>query len=76
MPTGNDLDVTEQVKFGDDDDKYLSLTQCVCGRVFRPWIAILSIYRDCAVWQCPECGRELYFRSTIRVYEVNDADGE
>lgn len=65
-----DKDVTNLTKFGLNDDEYLPLLQCVCGAGFDPWDFILSIYEDTSK-QCPICHRKLYFKSTIRIYEVN-----
>jgi hypothetical protein len=67
----HDLDVTDQVKFLNSEDEMLPLTQCICGQVFEPWDFTLGIYRG-LVRPCPSCGRQLYFRVNVRVYEVQD----
>lgn len=64
-----DKDVTDQVDFSYNDDECLPLTKCVCGKTWNTWTYILSIYRDTA-HECPQCGRRLYFRPHIKVYEV------
>ena len=59
-----DTDVTDRVRgssVADVDAIYLD--KCVCGGDGR-WI-----YDD-EVWICPECGARLYFKQTVRVYEV------
>ena len=62
-----DRDVTDQVDFGGVDGEYLPLTKCVCGARFEIWEHILDISHDGSA--CPFCGRSLYFRCSIRVYE-------
>lgn len=64
------IDVTKQVEFGTPDDELLPLTRCVCGQDFHLWDQSLSIYKD-DCWQCPQCGRKLYFRNGIKVYMEN-----
>lgn len=66
-----DIDVTAQVDFGAVDDELLPIVQCVCGAKFASWKQILSIYRD-APWSCPQCGTRLYFRNSLRVYQVGN----
>jgi hypothetical protein len=69
-----DKDVTAQVDFGLNDDEILPLTKCVCGAKWSMWGGpYLSIYRD-TPYGCPECGRKMYFRISIRVFEVKDAE--
>lgn len=64
-----DKDITEQVEFGGIDEESLSLNRCVCGKEFDYWECILSNYNDMPT-KCPQCGREMYFGVTIKVYEV------
>jgi len=64
-----DIDVTDQVYFGQSDDESLPLTKCVCGKEHEPWDVILHIERD-DISPCDNCGRKLYWRGTIKVYEV------
>ena len=65
-----DRDVTELVRIGNIDDEALSIGKCVCGAEFdKPWHFSISIYRDTA-YQCPGCGRKLYFRQSVSVFEV------
>jgi len=64
-----DKDVTPQVSFAEIDGESLPLTKCVCGEQFVPWEFIISIYREGAN-DCRKCGRKLYFRASIKVYEV------
>lgn len=69
------IDVTANVEFGNPDDECLPLTRCVCGAEFEPWTNIISIYDDPAFMEpCPKCGRLLYFRATITVYERKGDD--
>jgi hypothetical protein len=65
----SDIDVTDWVAFHGNDDEHLPLVKCVCGQRFQAWDFILGIYREWAK-ECPNCGRKLYFRNDIRVYEV------
>ena len=62
--------VTDRVDFENNDDECLPLTKCACGMRYESWEFIISIYRDFAT-RC-DCGRQLYFRNSIRVYEVID----
>jgi DNA-directed RNA polymerase subunit RPC12/RpoP len=61
------FDVTDKVKFGENDSEFLPLKKCVCGKEFDFWEKILSIYPDAAV-KCRNCGRKLYFKVSIRVF--------
>lgn len=63
-----DKDITEHVSIGEIDGESLSLEKCVCGREFKSWDFVMSIYRDQAN-QC-DCGRRLYFSNKVTVYEV------
>ena len=62
-------DITDLVDFGLNDDECLPLTRCVCGQVFKRWEFIISIYPDMAD-ECPNCGRKLYFKVAIMIFEV------
>lgn len=64
-----DLDVTDRVKCDNNDGELLPLTKCVCGKKFTPWDFVLGIYRDDPN-ECDRCGRKLYFRNKITVYQV------
>ena len=66
-----DLDVTDDVEFGNNDDEALPIKRCVCGLRFGLWNFIISIYRDMP-HKCNGCGRRLYFSNAIRVYQVVD----
>ncbi len=63
-----DKDITDCVRFGNSDDESLPLTQCVCGKKFGMWHTVISIYRD-DPWEC-SCGRKLYFKNSVSVYEI------
>jgi hypothetical protein len=67
----NDIDVTNQVDFHNNDDEFLPLTKCACGQKFEPWDFSINIYREDAR-TCTNCGRKLYFRLDIKVFEVHD----
>jgi len=66
-----DTDVTAQVEFGSVDGETLPLDRCVCGYRFGHWDEMLSVYRD-DPWICPACGRKLYFKQKITVWEKRD----
>jgi len=63
------INVTHLVDFYENDGECLPITKCVCGQMFEPWEFFISIYKDIA-YACPTCGRKLYFRADITVYEV------
>jgi hypothetical protein len=67
-------DVTDLVKFGDNDGEFLPLEKCICGKVFDSWDFILKIYPDMAK-KCI-CGRKYYFQNKITIFEVTDEWGE
>jgi len=64
-------DVTALVEFGLNDDEYLPLYKCVCGKEFNYWDHVISIYPEYSK-ECEFCHRKLYFGLTIRVYEVEE----
>lgn len=66
-----DKDVTDQVEFNLNDDECLPLTKCVCGVEFESWNFILGVYKDDPK-ECPNCKRKLYFKPSIRVYEIEE----
>jgi DNA-directed RNA polymerase subunit RPC12/RpoP len=61
-------DVTDKVAFLNNDDELLPIIKCVCGQKFEPWTFIISIYKDDPT-ECQSCGRKLFFRNMIRVFE-------
>ena len=65
----NDIDITRTVDYGSVDDELLPLYECACGEKFESWTFVISIYRDTAR-ECPNCGRKMYFRNRIVVFEV------
>ena len=65
----NDKDITSQVQFGGVDGELLPLTKCACGQEFDYWDFVLSIYRV-EPDVCPNCGRKMYFKLEVTVYEV------
>lgn len=64
-------DVTDLVDFGNSEDEYLPMLKCICGQKFGMWEHSISIYKDDAV-ECPNCGKRLFFRSSIKVYQVEE----
>jgi len=64
-----DKNISNLIRIGDVDGESLPLIRCVCGIEFPEWTFILGIYRDNA-HQCPHCGRQMYFRNNIKVYEI------
>ncbi len=65
------IDVTDQVHYTWPDDESLPITKCVCGATFPAWEFTISIYADQA-YQCPNCGRKLFYRNAIKVFEVQE----
>lgn len=57
------------VSLGDPDGEAAPVLTCVCGTTHRPWEVFISIYDDSAR-PMPCCGRRLYFRNSVRVYQV------
>lgn len=67
--TKQKTDVTKEVQFEMNENEYLPVTKCVCGMKFYPWKFVISIYEDSPT-VCPHCGRKLFFRPTVQVFEV------
>ena len=70
-----DKDITNEVEFNLNDDECLPLTKCACGLEFEAWNFIVGVYRDSPAI-CPECGRKMYFKAGIKVYEVEEKKEE
>ena len=68
-------DVTTMVDFGSPDDECLPIFKCICGKVFEEWSEVISIYED-DPWACPECMREYFFTSTVKVFQVVEESKE
>jgi len=66
-----DKDVTEHVEYYNFEQESMAITQCVCGAEFEPWKFNIYISREEAE-RCPQCGRALYFRAHVCVYEVTE----
>lgn len=64
-----DLEITKQVEIGYFEEEDLVLKRCVCGKKFEDWDFVLHPYDDTAN-TCDGCGRMLYFRVDIHVYEI------
>ena len=67
----NDDDVTSVVKFENNDDELLPITECMCGAEFKTWEFTINIYRDDAN-KCPKCNRSFYFTNSIHIYVKGD----
>jgi len=65
------VDVTDKVDFGINDDESLPLTTCVCGAAFETWSQIMGMGPE-RPWTCPQCGAKLFFRLSIRVFQVRE----
>ncbi len=61
-------DVTDNTEFGSNDDEFLPIYKCICGRKFRPWEFILQADSE-SLQECPECGGKFYFKNTIQIFE-------
>jgi len=64
-----DIDITDKTRWGDIDGESLALTQCTCGKEFGYWDFIIGPYRE---WphHCPDCGRALYFKIHVQIFEI------
>jgi len=68
-------DVTDQVEFGFNDGESLPLIKCVCGATFEAWDGpILGLESPWNVQpdSCPKCARQFVFKTTLRVFEVEE----
>jgi len=65
------IDITDKVSFEGNDDESLPITKCICGAEFKAWSFSISIYKENPK-QCPACGRKLFFKPMIRVYEITN----
>ena len=68
-------DVTNKVRFLNNDDEYLPIVQCICGKKFNPWDFIISIYPTDPT-ECPKCSRKLFFKLNIQVFEIMEEKNE
>ena len=64
-------DVTDQVEFGWNDDEFLPITRCICGKQYKLWELSLSIYKHITKTM-PCCGAKLYFSLSTKVHKVTD----
>ena len=62
-------DVTDKVRFDNNDDESLQVTKCICGAQFGSWNFVVHVYED-EPDECPMCGRKFYFKNDIRVFLV------
>lgn len=65
------IDITNQCKFEENDGDLLPLIQCICGKRYKYWQAILKPYYN-DLFKC-ECGRKLMFRNEIKIYEIKES---
>lgn len=63
--------VTDKVEFGYNDNSYLPILKCVCGKTFGWWYFVISTDKD-DPYECSECGARLYFEINVNVYQVED----
>ncbi len=68
-----DIDITDRVKYDLSDGEALPIVKCVCGNEFPSWKFIIKMDRD-EPRMCRKCGRRMYFRAEIKVYEVVDGE--
>jgi len=68
-------DITGKVWFCTNDDEYLPIHKCLCGKTFGSWEFVISIYKDTPT-TCPSCGAKLYFSNEIRVYQMTEENNE
>ena len=62
-------DVTREMDFFVNDDEYLPIIKCKCGKRFDDWDFIIDIYKD-SENKCPKCNSRFYFENRIKIYEV------
>ena len=67
IPT--EKDITDDVGFGYPDDEMLPLNMCACGHRFNYWEFMVPMSKEYPS-ECPHCRRKLFFRQTIKVFEV------
>lgn len=63
------VDVTDKVEYYLNDDEVLPILKCICGKEYKPWIFLISIYPDNPDI-CENCGRKFFFRPSIKIFEV------
>lgn len=66
-------DITDQVKFSSIDGECMPLLKCACGKTWDDWDFILGDDEDHPS-KCFNCGRWLFFRAHVKVYEVKGYD--
>jgi len=63
------IDITQKVRFGQQDGDHLPITRCVCHAEFHPGQFVINIHQHNAM-SCPNCGRRLCWNGNVRVYEL------
>lgn len=64
-------DVTDRVEYGNPDDEYLPIHECVCGHKFDYWDLSISVYADDPK-ECPHCGVRMFFSVSVKVFRVDE----
>jgi DNA-directed RNA polymerase subunit RPC12/RpoP len=68
-----DVNVTDKVEFGNNDDELLPIKKCVCGEIFPLWEFSIGLNKPA---ECPKCGRKLFFSLKLNVYECESEEPE
>ena len=66
-----DKNVTGQVPIYGVDGESVAIQLCVCGKKFDPWCFIINSDKD-TTELCPACGRKLYARVDVSIFEVKE----
>ena len=62
-------DVTDIVKYGENDGEWCPLYECICG--YSEQFISLSIYED-EPDECPKCGRKYFFSYIYQLVEKKE----
>ena len=62
-------EITDEVRVGSVDGEHASLLRCACGRKWSDWDFFIGVYADDPK-SCPSCGRMMFFKMDVKVYEV------
>ena len=67
-----EIDVTDKIRFGFNNDEYLPITKCVCGENYCMGEWWIHIDPEAELSTCDKCGAKFYFKLSTRVIQVID----